>query len=291
MNNFKENFDKYGFCLIKKNFFINEEIKNIENIFDELINGQNKKVEIDKNCMGGKSLAVKNFIDEKLEIKKFTNKIFNDKKIINTIKTNIGENFKISEIIYRRSYPGDIGLGLHQDAIGENTIVINLSNNDFNGKTCFLKSSHNFESIKKLFKSSSISNKLTKFSQFFFDFIDTSDGSLVMFNNKVWHGRFPNKTRNFSSSLLIGVYREGTNIKYEDENTFEKIRNKLDYNYEIDQRRNLEHPSITKNEDGSYFINCEKSSNENNTIQIYKNIKTKVYINILKLIYFFKIRY
>ena len=36
--------------------------------------------------MGGKSLAVKNFIDEKLEIKRFTNKIFNDEKLINTIK-------------------------------------------------------------------------------------------------------------------------------------------------------------------------------------------------------------
>ncbi len=290
MNNFKENFDKYGFCLIKKNFFIDEEIKNIENIFDELIKGQNEKVEIDNNCMGGKSLAVKNFIDEKLEIKRFTNKIFNDEKLINTIKKNVGENFKISEITYRRSYPGDIGLGLHQDAIGENTIVINLSNNDFNGKTCFLKSSHNFDSIKKLFKSSSISDKLTKFSKFFLDFIDTSRGSLIMFNNKVWHGRFPNKSRNFSSSLLIGVYREGSNIKYEDENIFEKIKNKLDYKYEIDQRRNLEHSSITKSQDGSYFINYEKSNKENNTIQTYKNIKTKIYISFLKLIYSFKIR-
>tara|TARA_Y100000992_G_scaffold294492_1_gene254299 strand:+ start:2424 stop:3296 length:873 start_codon:yes stop_codon:yes gene_type:complete len=290
MNNFKENFDKYGFCIVKKNFFIDEEIKNIENIFEELLKGQNKNVEIDNNCMGGKSLAVKNFIDEKLEIKRFANKIFDDTKLSDTIKTNVGENFKISEITYRRSYPGDIGLGLHQDAIGENTIVINLSNNDFSGKTCFLKSSHNFESINKLFKSSSISDKLTKFSKFFLDFIDTSEGSLIMFNNKVWHGRFPNKSRNFSSSLLIGVYREGSNIKYEDENTFEKIKNKLDYNYEIDQRRNLEHPSITKNQDGSYFISHEKSNNENKTIQIYKNLKTRIYISFLKLIYFFKIR-
>ena len=74
------------------------------------------------------------------------------------------------------------------------------------------------------------------------------------------HGRFPNKSRNFSSSLLIGVYREGSNIKYEDENIFEKIKNKLDYKYEIDQRRNLEHSSITKSQDGSYFINYEKSN-------------------------------
>ena len=206
------------------------------------------------------------------------------------IKKNIGSNFKISEITYRRSYPGDIGLGLHQDATGENTIIINLNNDEFDGKTCFLKSSHNFMSIHKLFKSSSISDKLTKFSKFFLDFIETSKGSLIMFNNKVWHGRFPNRSKNYSSSLLIGLYREGSTIKYEDENIFEKTKNKLDFNYEIDRRRNLDHISITKNEDRSYFINKENLDDENKNNKIYKNLKTKIYIIFLRLIYLFKNR-
>lgn len=290
MNNSKKNFEKFGYCLLKKNFFIDQELKNIENIFDKLISEESKNIELDNNCMGGNSLAVKNFIDEKLEIKKFSDKIFTDKTLMDIIKKNIGSNFKISEITYRRSYPGDIGLGLHQDATGENTIIINLNNDEFDGKTCFLKSSHNFMSIHKLFKSSSISDKLTKFSKFFLDFIETSKGSLIMFNNKVWHGRFPNRSKNYSSSLLIGLYREGSTIKYEDENIFEKTKNKLDFNYEIDRRRNLDHISITKNEDRSYFINKENLDDENKNNKIYKNLKTKIYIIFLRLIYLFKNR-
>ena len=287
-----KNFINSGYCIIKKNFFSTIEINKIEEILDKLAESQNPNIEINKNVMGGKSLVLLNFIDENTELKKYINKIFADKEIISLIKNNIGNNFKIKDIGYRKSYPGDEGLHLHQDADGENGLVLNLGGvENHNGKTCFIKSSHQFSSIKKLINRESISHRLLKISKFFLDFIDCSPGSILMFDNKVWHGRFPNQSNFPSKALLFGIYKEGSTINFEPKkNLFKKNMNKLDLkNYELDRLRCLNDNLVESVGTDSYYI---KSSNNKKNIKDLlinkKSLRTMIYIFLIKFIYFFK---
>lgn len=288
----KKNFINDGYCTIKKNFFSTVEINKIEEILDKLIESKNPNLEINKNVMGGKSLVLLNFIDENLELKKYINKIFANKEIISIIKNNIGGNFKIKEIGYRKSYPGDEGLHLHQDADGENGLVLNLGENEsHNGKTCFIKSSHQFSTIKKLINRDSISYKLIKISKFFLDFIDCSPGSILMFDNKVWHGRFPNQTNIPSKALLFGIYREGSTINFQpNKNLFKTSMNKLDLkNYELDRFRCLNDNLVESvGIDSYYIIPNNNKKNNNNFLIKKKSLKTIIYIFLIQFIYFFK---
>ena len=287
----KKNFLNNGFCVLKENFFNANESAKIVEILDDLMDADNSNIEVNKEVMGGRSLALNYFIDENLELKNYINKIFVDKNIINVIKDNLGENFKITDVVYRKSYPGDIGLDIHQDQEGENTIILNLSSvESCDGKTFFLKSSQRLKSIKDLIKNGSISHRLSKVFKFFLDFGDFSIGSILMFNNKVWHGRFPNQSQNISSSLLIGIYKEGSTINYDDhKNVFQKIKNKLDFKYELDVRRNLEDNLIKNKGLNSYQIlssNLEKNNNNNLLNKI--SLKTKIYVFLIKIIYILK---
>jgi len=287
----KKNFSNDGFCIIKKNFFSKIEINKIEEILDKLVESQNPNIEINKKVMGGKSLVLLNFIDENLELKNYINKIFADKEIISIIKNNIGENFKIKEIGYRVSYPGDEGLHLHQDADGENGLVLNLGGNEsYNGKTCFIKSSHHFSNIKNLIKKDSISYRLIKISKFFLDFVDYSAGSILMFDNKVWHGRFPNQTNVPAKALLFGIYKEGSTINFEPEkNLFSKNINKLDLKkYELDRLRCLNDNLVESVGADSYYIIPDNKKNNSNFLTKKKSLKTTIYIFLIQLIYFFK---
>ena len=280
-----------GFCLLEKKFFDEKDIKRIEKIIDGFIINHNKNIEMDRIVMGGNTVAIKNFIDESTELKDYINKIFINEKLSNIIKNNIGENFKITDIVYRKSYPGDGGLDMHQDAEGENTVIINLSGSEnSDGKTFFLKSSQKYKSIIDLIHRGSISVKLSKFLKFFFDFIDCSNGSILMFNNRVWHGRFSNQSRNISSSLLIGLYKEGSIIKYDaKKDNFQKIKSKLDYSYELDNRRNLGQIGNFNKVLNTYAITTNNLAKNDIVKKIkIKSLKTKFYIYLIKFIYFFK---
>ena len=250
-------FAKDGYSVIKKNFFSTLDIDRIEEILEKLIKSKNPNLEIDKNVCGGKSVVLENFVDENLELKKYINKIFENIEIIGKIKNNIGDNFKIRDITYRESYPGDTGLGLHQDGDGENNLVLNLGKlENCNGKTCFIKSSHQFSSIKEIINRDSISYRLNKISKFFLDFIDCSRGSILMFDNKVWHGRYPNQAKIPSKALLIGIWKEGSTINYEPKkNFFKKNMNKLDLKkYELDRLRFLNDNLVETISTDSYYI-------------------------------------
>ena len=98
----KSIFAKNGYSVIKKNFFSTTDIDRIEEILEKLIESQNSNLEIDKNVCGGKSVVLQNFIDENSELKEHINKIFEDKEIISKIKNNVGGNFKIRDITYRK---------------------------------------------------------------------------------------------------------------------------------------------------------------------------------------------
>ena len=288
----KINFSNNGFCIIKQKFFSKIEINRIEEILDKLAESQNPNIEINKTVMGGKSLVLLNFIDENLELKNYINKIFADKEIISIIKNNIGDNFKIKDIGYRVSYPGDTGLHLHQDADGENGLVLNLGGNEsHNGKTCFVKSSHQFTNLKNLIKKDSISYRLIKISKFFLDFVDCSSGSILMFDNKVWHGRFPNQTNVPAKALLFGIYREGSTISFQpNKNLFKTSMNKLDLKtYELDRFRCLNDNLVESvGIDSYYIIPNNNKKNNNNFLIKKKSLKTIIYIFLIQFIYFFK---
>jgi non-heme Fe2+,alpha-ketoglutarate-dependent halogenase len=287
----KLNYFNDGYCLIKKNFFSASEALRIEEILDKLAEGHNPNVEIDTNVMGGKSLALQNFIDENFELKNYINKIFTNKEIVSKIENNLGKNFKITEIVYRKSYPGDKGLDIHQDADGENTIIVNLSGNeDYNGKTCFVKSSHQESSIKKIINRQSITFKLNKILKFFLDFMDFSSGSILLFNNKVWHGRFANQSKSSSSALIIGVYKEGSIVNYNRKIGYKEIMNKLDLkNYELDLRRNLSDNLVERKTINSYYLIPSNNKKNNKEILIKnRNLKTIIFIFLIKFLYSFK---
>jgi putative 2OG-Fe(II) oxygenase len=287
----KISFINNGYCLIKKNFFNIIEINKIEEILNKLIESQNPDIEIDRNVVGGKSLVMQNFIDENLELKNYINKIFASKEILSVIKNNIGENFKIKEITYRKSYSGDEGLHLHQDADGENGLTLNLGGVESHyGKTCFIKSSHHFSTINKLINRGSISHRFIKIFKFFLDFIDCSAGSIVMFDNKVWHGRFPNKSNATSSALMFALYKGGSTITFQHKkNFFKKNMSKLDLKkYELDRLRCLNDNLVESVGSDNYFIIPDNNKKNNNFFNKKKNFKTMFFIFLIRFIYFFK---
>ena len=113
-----------------------------------------------------------------------------------------------------------------------------------------------------------------------------------MFDNKVWHGRFPNQGKNPSNSLIIGVYKEGSIINYNNrkKNEFNEIINKLDVkNYELDIRRNLSDNQVeNKTRNIYYIIPSNNKKNNKEALLKNKNLKTIIYVFIIKFLYFFK---
>jgi len=295
-NNITKLFYKNGFCLIKKNFFLEKDVKDIKFEINKTLNNLTNKKSEDKSniAMGGKSVVIRRITEHSEFIFTKINNLIQNDEIKFFLENVLGSNYKISEIIYRHSEPGDTGLGVHQDADNEHTLVINLDDtNQIDGSTIFLSKSHNFHStIENIFPNNSLSEKISNKLIFLFNWLKGNSGDIGFFDNKVWHGRACNKKENISSSILVGFYPSGSTVKFsEDHIFFSDEYFKKNKGKELADRQNFNDGAelIDNGKIKLYKINNDqKFSKQNNKKNNYFDLKFLIFLSVSKILYALK---
>lgn len=118
----------------------------------------------------------------------------------------LGGRYRIWQVNHRRSSPGDPGLYLHQDAVGEFNLALMLSDNARGeGATMFLAGSHRLlHRMKDL--GVMVAPKLFALTGFLFTPLTGHTGDVGFFFNRTWHGRFANRSSGTYDVLLISFF-------------------------------------------------------------------------------------
>jgi len=124
------------------------------------------------------------------ELDLFLEKILSNEYVKENLKTIVGENYLMMSPCARFSSPGDKGLELHQDAIGETGLLFLLSSQK-KGSTVMLKSSHKFPGRISNYLSWN-SNKLINLISLISDNVTGEKGEHYYWFHKTWHGRKSN---------------------------------------------------------------------------------------------------
>lgn len=137
------------------------------------------------------------------------NKIVSNTAFRSFLKEILGEGCKIWDISLRRSRPGNKGLYLHQDGVGQVNMAICLDDNRQGiGSTAILPSSHLvMSSIRKL--KAEVPPVIVNWLSFLFIPLAGAKGDIAFFSNRVWHGRFNNLSDSAHDVILIGFFPEG----------------------------------------------------------------------------------
>jgi len=220
-------------------------------------------------------------------------------KIISFLKEIIGSDYKIWDISYRVSKPGDNGLYLHQDGPGQLNMAILLNDNKLkNGNTAFLSSSHLIAKSQKSLKLEVPPLILNMFS-FLFDPLYGKRGDIFFFSNKTWHGRFANKSHKENKLIFIAFFPKGYryNRPWSDD-VLERSKNlainsllptKNDYKDAVDSSCELrEQGKIYNHKDHKFTINIESDNYLKNNTNIGVILKTKViFLKFLMIVILF----
>jgi non-heme Fe2+,alpha-ketoglutarate-dependent halogenase len=142
--------------------------------------------------------------------------IVSSKYVKEVLSGIMGDSYKIWQIDYRRSLPGDRGLSLHQDAIAQFNIAIMLSSNPSgDGATCFVRGSHLVKSrLKDL--GLVLPRFMTRYLSIFLTPLSGLRGDIGFFLNRTWHGRFSNLSKNNQDVILIGLFPAGASFGLDD---------------------------------------------------------------------------
>lgn len=125
------------------------------------------------------------------------------------LRAVLGVNYKIWQINYRRSSPGDRGLSLHQDANGEFNLTVLLSDNATGeGSTSFLPASHRGQRMKDL--RIAIPAILDQpLMRLLCSPMTGRAGDIGFFFNRTCHGRFENRTTTVHDAVLMSFFPAG----------------------------------------------------------------------------------
>ena len=115
-----KNLVKKGIVKGRSKLLSNEEIKELESLLLKSKNKYLRKGELTQNIIG-----IDKRIDELLE------KILNNSEIQNTLFEFLGKNYLLRKIVVRYNKPDDKGLMLHQDSIGQISLMVLLTLKDF----------------------------------------------------------------------------------------------------------------------------------------------------------------
>ena len=200
---FKKNgFVNFGSSLLKKN-----DINKLSSFSKKVYKKISKE---DSNFSDGDGVdGVLNIPIYDQRLAEIINKIFTNNSINTFLNKILGKNFKIWCINFRRSPPGDKGLYMHQDGVGQVNMVIMLDNNlDGAGATAVLPSSHLLIQTQKKMNIE-LPYVVVNFFRYFFKPLSGSKGDILFFTNKLWHGRFSNKSTKNHDVLMIGLFPSG----------------------------------------------------------------------------------
>ena len=137
-------------------------------------------------------------------------KLISNKYVQDTLNVLVGKDNLMMSPNARFSSPGDKGLELHQDAIGETGLLFLLTDQN-PGSTIMFKSSHKFPG-RIANKLSWNSNKLINFISFFSSSINGKKGDFYFWFHKTWHGRKANlDSENEHISLFFPFFPQSAN--------------------------------------------------------------------------------
>lgn len=276
MNSIVRNILKKGIVKGESELLSNKEMKELESLLLRSKDKYLKEGELSHNVIG-----IDNRIDELLE------KILSNPEIQKTLSVLLDKNYLLRKIVVRYNEPDDKGLMLHQDSIGEVSLMI-LVNNQLDGSTVFFQGSQLIPSEKHLAsKVSWNSLKLMNKAKYFLMPAIGNAGDYYYFLNRAWHGRKPGSSHKTKIALFFPCYP----VASKDKHLF--LKNSL--NSEFDWK-SVTQPTLKKNiSRQDYYSNIlkfEKSIDKafplcmkvNSLDQISKN---KVYFafTILKIVF------
>ena len=157
----------------------------------------------------GPTLIASNALGKSHSFDEIIGKVFENKMLKHVLESVLGKNYRIWNVSIRRASPGDSGLGIHQDTNGELGVSILLDDYKSNdGATVILPRSHlKLLKIREMFLFPLLSIKL--FNKDFLKPIIGPAGSVHIFLNRLWHGRFWNQLNVSRTSILVSCMAEG----------------------------------------------------------------------------------
>jgi putative 2OG-Fe(II) oxygenase len=202
-----EEFKQQGFVNLGSTFLDKEQIDELctitKTIFETMPNDHPDVIR-DDGVEGVLNLPLYD-----LRVGLLVNKILSKSAFRDFLNELLGHGYKIWDISMRRSSPGNKGLYLHQDGVGQINMAINLDDNcQGKGSTALLPSSHVLKSsIRKL--KAEVPPVILNWLSFLFVPLAGSKGDISLFSNRVWHGRFNNLEDSPHDVLFIGFFPEG----------------------------------------------------------------------------------
>ena len=275
MNSIVDNILKKGILKGNSEILSKTDIKELENLILNKTNSKNG--EVFQNIIG-----IDKRIDELLE------KVLKNEEVKDTLIKVLGENYFLRHITARYNESQDIGLAMHQDAVGEFGIMI-LLNDQPNGSTFFFPGTHLIP--MENYKAENVSwgsLKLINLTKYFLMLAKGNAGNYYYFLNRTWHGRMPGQSQKTNISIFFdffpvsakrkdlsqGEYIHNSNIKWKEvtEKNLKKIVSKENYSNAVE---------IHEKEINTTNALIMKANNYN---QILKN-KFFFIVTVLKLIF------
>lgn len=211
-------------------------------------------------------------IDELLE------KILINPEVQNTFLKVLDKNYLIRQITVRYSKPDDEGLALHQDSIGETSLVVIL-NDQSEGATAFLPGSQLIPSNKHLAaKVSWNSLKMINITKKFLFAAIGRSGDYYYFNHRTWHCRMPGKNQETKISIFFNMYPVSAKRKEflnESENSSKYAFNSM-INSELVTQPNLKKMLSRQSYDSAIKI-FEKENDTNSSLSLRANSYEQIY--------------
>lgn len=163
----------------------------------------------DYQCTGMKNIL--NLLGRIPYVGTVVNNIVSDPFVKELLSEILGEGYKIWSISVRRAPPGDPGLYLHQDGVGQVNLFLSLDDNlKGDGASILLPSSHLVKTSMKKWGVEMPPAVLGLFP-FMFKRLSGLRGSIGIFSNRTWHGRARNSSPYDHDILSIGFFPAGYN--------------------------------------------------------------------------------
>jgi putative 2OG-Fe(II) oxygenase len=195
MNSIVRGLLKKGVVKGESELLSNKEMKELENLILRSKDKHLKEGEVFQNVVG-----IDKRIDELLE------KILSNPEIQKTLLELLGKNYLLRKIFARYNEPDDKGLMMHQDSLGEMSLMI-LVNDQLDGSTVFFQGSQLIPSEKHLAQKVSWNSlKLMNIAKYFLMPAIGYAGNYYYFLNRTWHGRKPGKSQKTKISLFFPCF-------------------------------------------------------------------------------------
>ncbi len=277
MDSIVKNLLKKGIVKGKSELLSNIEIKELENLILKSKDEYLKKGEVFQNIIG-----INKRIDELL------GKILSNQEVQNILLKILDKNYLLRHVSARYNEPKDKGLALHQDSIGEASLMV-LINDQLNGSTFFFPGTQLIPSKKHTAEKVSWNSlKLTKITNHFLMKASGDAGNYYYFLNRTWHGRFPGKSNETKLSLFFDFFP--VSAKRKDLSEGEYIHESK-VKWESILQPDL-HKILSKKNYNSAMATFEKTTNANYSLSMKASnyeiiLKNKFYFTyvILKLIF------